>query len=264
MKEQNLNDKIFSVTDCPDASNLFNYSKGELQDIEALQLERHIAECSLCEDALEGMLLVSGTDVLQEIHEQNKYGNDFDFKKHKFRELKIVLSATILVIAAFIFLYINKPNNDKQIVEKGSKVLVTDTIYEKHNFPTVIQKPNDKGAEEIIIPKKKGAISTTIVTDTISTATNYSIKRDSNLVMTTDVTPKIIEEKKHGMRISSGLQVIYIHELKVVDYTSLYDEISFRKAGLFTGVSPHFENAKSNLLLITAEEPVSQILSQTI
>ena len=127
MNTQNLNDKIFSITNCPDASALFRYSKGELEDKGALQIEKHIADCSLCEDALEGMLLVSGTEVLEEVIEQNKYANNFDFKKHKFREFKIVLSATVLVIAAFIFLYFNKPVNDKQIVEnhKQCQNLVT-------------------------------------------------------------------------------------------------------------------------------------------
>ncbi len=244
MKEQTLNDKIFSVSGCPDASDLFSFSKGELQDNEALQIEKHIADCSLCEDALEGMLLISGTEVLDEVREQNKYAPDFHINKHKFIELKIVLSATILVIATFIFLYFNKPVNDKQIVEKENAPLVTHKIQEKQNVTTVIQEQNAFAEEQVIVQKEKNVVTTKIATDTVSTVSNYPAKKDSNLLLTADATPKIAEEK-NIMRSSSGLQVIYIHELKAIDYTSFYDELNQRKTGLFTGVSPQFENEKS-------------------
>lgn len=246
---QELNDKIFHPTNCPDAAVLLSYGKGELKEDVAWNIEKHITDCPLCSDALEGLLLVSGTEVLDEVSEQNNYSNNFDFKKHKNRELKIVLTASVMAIASLAILYFNKPANDKlsSPVEEITSTSLN-KIAEKQKFVDTDQEKDELVKKPVITQNSITGNSVTIAVDSLTTARYYTVKSDSEQMLSANVNPVITEDskEKNNLVLSiSGLPVTYIHELKAIDYSSLYDELDRKKTGLLKSLDARYSNVKS-------------------
>ncbi len=249
MKAQRKRDNIFKTTNCPDATVLLSYTNGALQEDVAWNIEKHITDCPLCADALEGMFLVSGVEVLDEIHTQNNYANNFDFKKHKNRELKIILTASIMAIASLVILYFNKHDADKSIAHTKETT--------NNNVNTITEKPatvQTNGNKEIPVqPPVNTRPSTSInitetFTDTIPTLSTVASVTDSSMMVATETPPVFAEEKKEKINAVfsvSGLQVIYIHELKAIDYASIYDELNNSKAVLLKSLDAKYPNAES-------------------
>ncbi len=248
MKEQRKRDNIFKTTNCPEAAVLLSYTQGSLQEDVAWNIEKHITDCPLCADALEGMLLISGVEVLDEIQNQNNYANNFDFKKHKNRELKIILTASAMAIASLVILYFNKHDADKSIAH--TKETTNNTV----NTTTEKQQPvQTNGNKEIFVqsPVNSRPLTSTNIaqafSDSIPTLSAVASINDNNMMTTTETHPVFaeeIKEKTNAVFSVSGLSVIYIHELKAIDYASIYDELNSRKAGLLKSLDAKYSNAE--------------------
>ena len=58
---------IFSETGCVQKDILLKYRDGDLNDIQKHEVERHLIDCELCSDALEGLALLTSAKILDEI-----------------------------------------------------------------------------------------------------------------------------------------------------------------------------------------------------
>jgi tetratricopeptide (TPR) repeat protein len=249
MKEQGIKDKIFMVSNCPDAALIFNYTKGKLQEDVAWNIEKHITDCPLCADALEGLILVSGTEVLEEVGQRNNYSNNFNLQKHKGREIKIVITASVMAITSLVILFLNKPESDKslspakEIISKspnkiGEEQQVFHPDRKKNEF---VKKPEI--AQNPISPNAVG-----IAVDSHLNANYHSVISDSSLSwVTTNTNPSVNDNSKENNPVLtlSGLPVTYIHQLKAIDYSAIYDELDNNQAGLLKSLDARYSNVKS-------------------
>ncbi len=65
--ERHLHNKIFGSTNCLSQEQLLKYNSNALSQKEKHRVEKHLVECELCSDALEGFSDVSSADILNEI-----------------------------------------------------------------------------------------------------------------------------------------------------------------------------------------------------
>lgn len=62
-------DQIFDPTDCATADDLLRYANDELDEEQSRQLEKHLIDCPLCSDALEGVI-AAGTEGFASMMEE--------------------------------------------------------------------------------------------------------------------------------------------------------------------------------------------------
>lgn len=106
-------EKIFSVSDCLSADSLTRYHQKEMDPEEQLAVEKHLVDCELCSDALEGMAEVSDTAA---------FNASIDGLNHKIQAItgtgrrkiilldykKLAAVAALLVILVGSFVYFNR------------------------------------------------------------------------------------------------------------------------------------------------------------
>src|SRR5215204_6074937 len=65
-----LNKEIFSETGCINREILLRYKDAKLRDPEKHEVEKHLVDCPLCTEAIEGFALLSGTLSFDEVNER--------------------------------------------------------------------------------------------------------------------------------------------------------------------------------------------------
>ena len=113
MKED-LND-IFVVTgQCPAQQQLLNYVQGKLSAAEQHEVEKHVADCELCSDALEGLAAIPQKErlpvmvrqmkwqLLRKLRKKNHRRRSADYPVDYYIQLVLIVMAVLfLVLAAF-------------------------------------------------------------------------------------------------------------------------------------------------------------------
>ncbi len=119
---------IFSNSDCPSDDLLNRYHKGELSPKEMHAIEKHISECEMCSDMLEGMSMISDeerTNIIVSELKTELIANLNDNKKKRltpFYKLSIAASIIVIVgIGILITQLTEKPTNDLAILTEKSK-----------------------------------------------------------------------------------------------------------------------------------------------
>lgn len=113
MKED-LND-IFVVTgQCPAQQQLLNYVQGKLSAAEQHEVEKHVADCELCSDALEGLAAIPQKERIPVMVRQMKWQLLRKLRKKNHRRkpvdyyiqlVLIVMAILFLMLAAFWMMY---------------------------------------------------------------------------------------------------------------------------------------------------------------
>lgn len=124
---------IFSKSGCPDEGVLQKYLHNELSHSNKHDVEKHLIDCEMCSDELEGLRLMNDSERLNAIVE--KINNQID-NKTKVRILKPLFSFVrmaaavliLIIIASFYILYnnVNNLKNDKVLSENIQQVTATE------------------------------------------------------------------------------------------------------------------------------------------
>ncbi len=113
-----LND-IFVVTgQCPAQQQLLDYVQGKLSAAEQHEIEKHVADCELCSDALEGLAAIQQKERIPAVVKEMKWQLMRKLRRQSRRKRKlghnielalIVMVVLFLLLAAFwIFYFVNK------------------------------------------------------------------------------------------------------------------------------------------------------------
>jgi len=100
---------IFESSPCLTLDQLNAYIESKLSEPERFEVEKHLVDCALCSDALEGMALSSDKGkVEQTVKSINKdIRNNFSLRHEKKRHRKVYhATAAALLIAIISFLYV--------------------------------------------------------------------------------------------------------------------------------------------------------------
>lgn len=117
--EQSLHNKIFAATGCLSEEQLLKYSHDALSKKERHKVEKHLIECELCTDALEGFAFAPAAAEINDIRsrvQQISYGKPAAVKHWK----RFLLAASIIGMAFISFYFVfqkNKPLERKLLSE---------------------------------------------------------------------------------------------------------------------------------------------------
>ena len=141
-------DKIFEGYECPDNKMLQDYLDGKLPAKEKHQIERHLVDCEMCSDELEGLMLMNDRNKLDTIVEDiktkslRKHGRIIPFV----RKYRVIAAAAVLVILAALVIVLQLST------ESGQTKIVADKTEVKPEIPvTEIDTAEDNimaGSEE--------------------------------------------------------------------------------------------------------------------
>jgi TolA-binding protein len=145
-----LNKEIFTETGCLGRDKILQYKDGLLKRADMHDIEKHLVDCNLCSEALEGLSMVSGMAALDEIKEQfsNPSKKDgFNLKNY------VAVAASVTGITLLTYFAINQvqdiKNNQSAYEFKASQ---KETLNEPANHtqdssksiesPAVLSTPN--------------------------------------------------------------------------------------------------------------------------
>jgi len=240
-----LNKDIFTETGCVSRDMLIKYRDGLLRRSEMHEVEKHLIDCSLCSEALEGLSLITGTAVLDEISE--KLRGDSIPTGHTTPYRNLAVAASISAIALLTYVAIQQTENvTKQdvalapeqppatVVEpmpKVAKAEENNTTNEipksesiKFTSPTIvngstslIEKTTDQTtADEFIAPSEDAAA---MVPDDGVETMNQGAKAE---MKDSEEATEILEAPAiQGTSAGYMKNVAYVDDLKVIDYSTI-------------------------------------------
>lgn len=143
---------IFDQGDCLREDVLLDYAHNKLVSAERNKVEKHLLDCELCSDALEGLMFVKNpgnitnlrADVVEKFgRTQNQKGKiiKLDFRT----SLAIAASIAVLVVAVFFFR--TSLENEKTVADK-----LSETLHEEET--TLIQEPQEEPTKEAEADKR--------------------------------------------------------------------------------------------------------------
>jgi hypothetical protein len=141
---------IFSDTACPSQETMFRYVDNLLKGEEKHAFERHLAGCSLCSDALDGLSMMSKSEAQEDVAAlHSRIENQFIKPESSYWAWGIAASVSMLLIAgSWVFLHQNSEINvavETQTVkpvtipETKSSVATTESAID-----SIVVEPADK------------------------------------------------------------------------------------------------------------------------
>jgi|GEM_PF-583115 len=153
MKEK-LN-TIFSETGCPSEGILQEYLNGNLSHTEKHQVEKHLIDCEMCSDELEGLRLMNNKNELNAAIERINNKIDRKLEKQKIKLFygfeKIAAAILIFVAIGALFILFNHKNN-----------LSTEKFVAENTKPSSVEQ--EKDASKIDTFKKESTSAQTVET----------------------------------------------------------------------------------------------------
>ena len=154
MKNNDINN-IFSDSDCLPEKKLFDYQNNKLSSKEKYLVEKHIANCEFCSDALEGLSLIRDSHhVKKSINDINTAIDKFTYKKKTKTvtlnfSTKLAIAATIAILIgiSFLFTHYLRNINNKIIADNNitrnivDKSVVNPIITNQDSEATIEQTP---------------------------------------------------------------------------------------------------------------------------
>ena len=131
-----LNKSIFSETGCLSRRSLLSYRDGILSRSDMHEVEKHLVDCELCSEALEGLELLTDTTVLDEIsHHVNGNNRSSSSDNKPLRYLAMAASVTaVIALSYFAIQQSQKANTSNQALNQ-SPTTIDKTITEPSSAP---------------------------------------------------------------------------------------------------------------------------------
>jgi hypothetical protein len=143
MKSQ-INTDIFLETGCIKRDLLLNYRDDNLSDTQKHEVEEHLIDCPLCADALEGLMLVTGTAALDDIHSKVGSITEKPAGAGSFSYWAIAASITaVMLLSVFTYMQFKNANEPELAVAEKSiseEVVAEPTLPQSHpirQFPII-------------------------------------------------------------------------------------------------------------------------------
>jgi len=129
--EGNRNTDIFTQSDCLSSAVIQQYVLGDLSDAERRGVEKHLVDCELCSDAIEGFsvmddktVIVERTQAINKKIQQSSRRKMFVLWKNDAYSYAAAAAILIMICSSVFVLVKNNPEADKLISEDLSPPLV--------------------------------------------------------------------------------------------------------------------------------------------
>lgn len=268
-----INTDIFSETGCVRRELLLRYRDGKLPASDKHEVEKHLVDCPLCDEALEGLMLVSGTTVLDEINAAVREQSAASTGWKPGHYLAAAASFTALIFLSwFAFHQLNDiPENKMAVNEapvpaKEMTPAAAAAVIEKEEEAPVQQQQNEmneagfsnvkKNVSKVTVDSEVaeevslGATEAPVVADVanyndVTLAEPVAESSKDELFSTTAGTSVDIDRtvtNSGSYTLKSSPMVTYIDNLKVIDYNLNIPEEPAKGKGVPSGTESKFEN----------------------
>jgi hypothetical protein len=203
--------KIFASTDCISHENMQKYLAKELSKQELQVIEKHIVDCEMCNDELEGLKLLNKNYLSNIVTEINSKIDAKNYnKKNVFLDYRFqAIAASFLLIISISIFYLNRNINqttkqeiaqitnqvEPKIENMDAPILAKNSIiYEEKNIEA---KKETKKENQLL--KKSKSIQTETNFDKSDTKTNVILDipiSDDSKDITTVETPNLLFDEK--------------------------------------------------------------------
>jgi len=137
-------ENIFSKTTCPSQDSLLQYVRGMLSVKDKREIEKHLTDCEMCSDEIEGLLLLKKPEAIESIELELDSKIDILIKKEKKGDYGFFfkIAATVVMVlglSTVIYFQISKKeektnvaanvNDDKKAEVKKLAIIDTTKIY---------------------------------------------------------------------------------------------------------------------------------------
>jgi len=105
--KEDLNDIFVGTGQCPAQQQLLDYVQGKLSAAEQHEVEKHVADCELCSDALEGLAAMPQKERLPVVVRQMKWQLLRKLRKRNHRRRPVdyyIQLALIVIVVLFLLL----------------------------------------------------------------------------------------------------------------------------------------------------------------
>ena len=125
-----MKEKVFTNSKCLTAEQIIQYKENNLSAEELRKIEKHLIDCPLCSDAIEGAESVSAETILDDFIFVKKR---IEFKTSKRITKVFVYSAVaaLLLIAVTVLFNTSRPSNNKQIFNNYFEVYPDVTVHKR-------------------------------------------------------------------------------------------------------------------------------------
>jgi hypothetical protein len=148
MKSQ-INTDIFLETGCIKRDLLLNYRDDNLSDTQKHEVEEHLIDCPLCADALEGLMLVTGTAALDDIHSKVGSITEKPAGAGSFSYWAIAASITaVMLLSVFTYMQFKNANEPELAVAEKS---ISEEVVAEPTLPAI--------ASDQAVPDNQDAVS---------------------------------------------------------------------------------------------------------
>jgi TolA-binding protein len=282
MKSHN---KIFTQTGCIRKEILLAYKDDMLGRKEKHEVEEHLIDCHLCTEALEGLALVSGTEVLDELNHElrNKLSGQVPGIHSRPRQKFWYAAAGIgsLVLLSYVaFKQFREANNERVAINQTaidkdeiappvvSAIQTEDSVINKD---TIVESATGISAA----PQTNLMQSNQIVNQSDTTVTEFKVAQEEVTEMAApDEVMSVKSEAVQGMPSTSegynvnnvtpvfSNTVTYVQNRKIVDYS---ENLSNAEPAVAkdAGVPPAYQNKEKMLESKKNEISISKKVSYT-
>jgi hypothetical protein len=117
---------IFSKSDCPSHEQLMAYFKGSMTEEEKHVMERHLTDCEMCSDELEGISVMKDPgrlpEIVAEMGKRMTSGKGLT-RKMNYRILLSAAAVLVIIITGSVFLFRNNPVKEPASFQAMEKAL---------------------------------------------------------------------------------------------------------------------------------------------
>ncbi len=93
--------KIFSNTSCPSEDMLLRYVEGTLSETEKRKIEEHLTDCEMCNDEVEGLMLLDEPSKISSIEAEINTKIDILIRKEKKTNFKFFFKIAASIVLIF-------------------------------------------------------------------------------------------------------------------------------------------------------------------
>lgn len=182
---------------CLDTELLIRYVEGQTDKVETRRVEWHISECSLCGEAVEGLMKVKEKGIIQEDLKiiNQKWEKQFPIKTQaaSFQLWQIAAAACILAVLGISFFFFFQKNDlsKKEVAESQTQLL--DTIAPIAEAPAF--QAHDSLSQVNNKDEKKSVVGKASASETPSLIVDKTVAKENKL--TEEEMPKPIEKQEN-------------------------------------------------------------------
>lgn len=261
----NLNNKfVFKESGCISSEVLLRYRDNKLSGVEQHSVEEHLVDCVLCNEALEGLALVSDTSVLDSLKRDiTTMLNPAPIKSIR-PWLAAATLAGVILFSFFTYTQFKNMNSDKLAVtemvadsNKSQPVYneaagntITENIPESEKLS--LQTQQSQPAQKIITGKRVATDEAESINQKEDIEEAVSNKVASGFEIP-PVETKAIPPASAALENALQQNITYVDNLKVIDY-SLANSSGAIQADLPRGTSSRYQNKKNQTEAASSEQ----------